>query len=133
MQSFTELPISPYTQERLAASRFTSPTPVQAAVIPQALQGKDVLATAQTGTGKTLAFVIPIMEYLLKQNTPGIAGLVVATPGRLEDFLGRKLIGFPGLRVLIIDEADRMLDMGFLPAIRRITAVLPRDRQTMCF
>jgi ATP-dependent RNA helicase RhlE len=182
MQSFSELPISPYTKERLAVARFLSPTPVQAAVIPQALQGKDVLATAQTGTGKTLAFVIPIIEQLLQRSTPGIAALVlvptrelamqvvdqyntlrgkqlspaalvvgglseaeqlrtirkgahlvVATPGRLEDFLGRKLISFDKLRVLILDEADRMLDMGFLPAMRRISAVLPRDRQTMCF
>jgi ATP-dependent RNA helicase RhlE len=182
MQSFSELPISPYTKERLAAAHFSSPTPVQAAVIPKALQGKDVLATAQTGTGKTLAFVIPIIEHLLQQSTPGIAALVlvptrelamqvvgqyntlrgkqlspaalvvgglseaeqlrtirkgahlvVATPGRLEDFLGRKLISFDKLRVLILDEADRMLDMGFLPAMRRISAVLPRDRQTMCF
>ncbi len=182
MQSFSELPISPYTKERLAAAHFSLPTPVQAAVIPNALQGKDVLATAQTGTGKTLAFVIPIIEQLLQRSTPGIAALVlvptrelamqvvdqynmlrgkqlspaalvvgglseaeqlrtirkgahlvVATPGRLEDFLGRKLISFDKLRVLILDEADRMLDMGFLPAMRRISAVLPRDRQTMCF
>lgn len=182
MQSFSELPISLYTREQLAASRFLTPTPVQAAVIPQALQGKDVLATAQTGTGKTLAFLVPIMEHLLKQNTPGIAALVlvptrelamqvadqynalkgkpfaaaavvvgglseadqlrsirkgarlvIATPGRLEDFLGRNLINLQKLQVLILDEADRMLDMGFLPAIRRITAALPRERQTMCF
>lgn len=182
MQSFSELPISPYTNARLDAARFSSPTPVQAAVIPQAIQGKDVLATAQTGTGKTLAFVIPIIEHLLKQSTPGIAALVlvptrelamqvteqynalrgnrlspaalvvgglseteqlrairkgshlvVATPGRLEDFLARALISFSKLRILVLDEADRMLDMGFMPAIRRITAVLPPDRQTMCF
>ncbi|HUI41373.1 MAG TPA: DEAD/DEAH box helicase [Terriglobia bacterium] len=182
MHSFTELPLSPYTKERLAAARFTVPTPVQAAVIPQALEGKDVLATAQTGTGKTLAFVIPIIEHLLQRTAPGIASLVlvptrelamqvadqynalrgrqlapaalvvgglseaeqlrairqgapvaVATPGRLEDFLGRKLVSFDQLRILILDEADRMLDMGFLPAMRRISAVLPRGRQTMCF
>jgi len=182
MQNFSELPISPYIQERLVAAHFTVPTPVQAAAIPQALQGKDVLATAQTGTGKTLAFLIPIMEDLLKNSTPGIAALVlvptrelamqvvdqyealrgrklspaalvvgglsegaqlsalrsgarlvVATPGRLEDFLGRRLIHFSSLRVLILDEADRMLDMGFLPSLRRIAAVLPQDRQTMCF
>jgi ATP-dependent RNA helicase RhlE len=182
MQSFTELPISQYMKERLAAGKFTIPTPVQAAAIPQALNGKDVLATAQTGTGKTLAFLIPVMEQLLEKDVPGIAALVlvptrelamqvvevfnvlrgkrlspaalvvgglsedkqlsslkkgarlvVATPGRLEDFLSRKLIKFSALRVLILDEADRMLDMGFLPSIRRIAGVLPKDRQTMCF
>src|SRR5467141_3730123 len=179
---FSEMLISPYVKERLAAARFTTPTPVQAAAIPQALEGKDVLATAQTGTGKTLAFLIPVIEHLLQENTPGIAALVlvptrelamqvvdqynalrgkqlslaalvvgglpeakqlgairagarlvVATPGRLEDYLGRKLINFRALRVLVLDEADRMLDMGFLPAIRRIAGVLPKQRQTMCF
>jgi ATP-dependent RNA helicase RhlE len=182
MQSFTELPLSPYTQERLSQANFSIPTPIQAAAIPQALAGKDVLATAQTGTGKTLAFLIPVIERLLGKVTPGIstlvlvptrelamqvvdqynalrgnkltpavlvvgglsegqqltalrrgARLVVATPGRLEDFLDRRLIDFRNLQVLILDEADRMLDMGFLPAIRRIAAVLPRDRQTLCF
>jgi ATP-dependent RNA helicase RhlE len=182
MQSFSELPISPYLKERLSSARFVTPTPVQAAAIPQALAGKDVLATAQTGTGKTLAFLIPIMEKLLERPTPGIAALVlgptrelamqvaeqynalrgkqlppaalvvgglsegqqlqalrkgarivIATPGRLEDFLGRRLIDFRSLRVLVLDEADRMLDMGFLPSIRRIAAVLPKERQTMCF
>jgi ATP-dependent RNA helicase RhlE len=182
MQNFSELPISAYTKERLSFARFSIPTPVQAAAIPPALEGKDVLATAQTGTGKTLAFLIPIMERLLQDNTPGIAALVlvptrelamqvveqfnalrgkkllpaalvvgglaegqqlaairkgarlvVATPGRLEDYLDRKLINFRALRVLILDEADRMLDMGFLPAIRRIVSILPKERQTMCF
>jgi len=182
MQNFSELPLSPYTQERLSSTRFSVPTPVQAAAIPQALEGKDVLATAQTGTGKTLAFLIPVMELLLRQNAPGIAALVlvptrelamqvvdqynvlrgkrlspaalvvgglaegqqltairkgarlvVATPGRLEDFLDRKLFHFHSLRMLVLDESDRMLDMGFLPAIRRIVAVLPKERQTMCF
>jgi ATP-dependent RNA helicase RhlE len=182
MKNFSELSISHYTKEQLSLASFLTPTPVQAAAIPQALEGKDVLATAQTGTGKTLAFLIPIMEQLLQQKTSEItalvlvptrelamqvvdqynslrgnqlspaglvvgglpeakqltalrkgARLVVATPGRLEDFLDRKLIHFRGLRVLILDEADRMLDMGFLPAIRRITAVLPQQRQTMCF
>jgi ATP-dependent RNA helicase RhlE len=182
MQSFSELPLSPYTQERLSLAKFSIPTPIQAAAIPQALAGKDVLATAQTGTGKTLAFLIPVIERLLGKVTPGIstlvlvptrelamqvvdqynalrgnkltpavlvvgglaegqqlsalrrgARLVVATPGRLEDFLDRRLIDFRSLQVLILDEADRMLDMGFLPAIRRIAAVLPKDRQTLCF
>src|SRR5216684_1151813 len=153
MQIFSELPISAYVKERLSSARFSTPTPVQAAAIPHALEGKDVLATAQTGTGKTLAFLIPVLEKLLRRSSPGIAalvvgglsetqqlsvirkgpGLVVATPGRLEDFLDRRLIHFRELQVLVLDEADRMLDMGFLPAIRRIAAVLPKERQTMCF
>jgi len=169
-------------KDRLSRAGFSTPTPVQAAAIPQALEGKDVLATAQTGTGKTLAFLVPIMEDLLKQKTRGIAALVlvptrelamqvaeqydrlrgkqlspaaivvgglseaqqlsavrkgarlvVATPGRLEDFLQRKLINFRELRTFVLDEADRMLDMGFLPAIRRIAAALPGKRQTLFF
>ena len=82
MQSFSELPISPYTQERLSSLNFSIPTPVQAAAIPQALAGKDVLATAQTGTGKTLAFLIPVIERLLQpgkaaSGKSGIAALVL--------------------------------------------------------
>ena len=179
---FSEMAIAPYIKERLSGARFTVPTPVQAAAIPLALEGKDVLATAQTGTGKTLAFLIPVIEKLLKDKTPGIAALVlvptrelamqvvdqcnalrgkqllpaalvvgglseggqlqairkgarlvVATPGRLEDYLDRRLFHFNALRILILDEADRMLDMGFLPAIKRIVSILPKERQTMCF
>jgi ATP-dependent RNA helicase RhlE len=182
MHNFSELPISPYLKERISSSGFSVPTPVQTAAIPPALEGKDVLATAQTGTGKTLAFLIPVMERLLQLNKPGIAALVlvptrelamqvldqynalrgkqlaaaalvvgglaegqqlrairngarviVATPGRLEDYLDRNLVQFRNLHVLILDEADRMLDMGFLPAIRRIVSTLPQERQTMCF
>jgi ATP-dependent RNA helicase RhlE len=182
MKNFSELPISPYMKERLAAANFLVPTPVQAAAIPEAMNGKDVLATAQTGTGKTLAFLVPTIEKLLRNDTQRIAALVlvptrelamqvvdhfnllrgkrlqpaalvvgglaegqqldairrgarlvVATPGRLEDFLDRKLVQFGALQTLILDEADRMLDVGFLPAIRRIIAVLPKERQTMCF
>src|SRR5271169_7002047 len=77
MQSFTELPISAYMKERLAHARFSTPTPVQAAAIPQALEGKDVLATAQTGTGKTLAFLIPVIERLLADKTPGVTALAL--------------------------------------------------------
>ena len=182
MHTFSELKISDYTKERLSQARFVTPTPVQAAAIPQAMEGKDVLATAQTGTGKTLAFLIPIIEQLLAQKGRGIEALVlvptrelamqvvdqfnalrgrqlspaalvvgglpeskqlaairagarlaVATPGRLEDYLGRNLFNLRALRVLVLDEADRMLDMGFLPAIRRIASVLPKERQTLCF
>lgn len=182
MQNFSELQISDYTKERLASAKFVTPTPVQAAAIPQALTGHDVLATAQTGTGKTLAFLVPVIERLLATKAAGLeslvlvptrelamqvldqydalrgkrlpaaalvvgglsegkqlaairsgARLVVATPGRLEDYLGRGLLNFRALQILVLDEADRMLDMGFLPAVRRIVAALPRERQTFCF
>jgi len=182
MQNFSELSISPSLQERLTAARFSTPTPVQAAAIPAAVEGKDVIATAQTGTGKTLAFLIPVMEKLSAQQAPGInalvlvptrelamqvvaqydalrskqtqpaalvvgglaegrqldairrgARLVVATPGRLEDYMNRKLVSLAGVKTLVLDEADRMLDMGFLPAIRRIVSAVPRERQTLCF
>jgi len=182
MQSFSELSVSPSLTAQLKTARFSVPTPVQAAAIPQALQGKDVIATAQTGTGKTLAFLIPAIEELSKQNAPGItalvlvptrelamqvvaqfnalqvkqaplaalvvgglpegrqldairrgARLVVATPGRLEDYLDRRLISLSAVRMLVLDEADRMLDMGFLPAMRRIASILPKERQTLCF
>src|SRR5258708_13791426 len=77
MQSFSELNLSPSLKERLIAAKFATPTPVQAAAIPQALEGKDVIATAQTGTGKTLAFLLPIMEKLGQPHTPEIAALVL--------------------------------------------------------
>jgi ATP-dependent RNA helicase RhlE len=182
MQTFSELIVSPSLKERLRASNFVTPTPVQAAAIPQALAGADVIATAQTGTGKTLAFLIPVAEKLLQQKTAGVAALVlvptrelamqvvaqydalrsngslpaalvvgglpegrqldairrgaklvVATPGRLEDYLDRRLVRLNGVKTLVLDEADRMLDMGFLPAIRRIIENLPKERQTLCF
>ena len=162
--------------------RFETPTPVQAAAIPEGLAGADVIATAQTGTGKTLAFLIPMIEKMSQQKTAGIsalvlvptrelamqvaaqydalrskdsrpaalvvgglpegrqldairkgARLVVATPGRLEDYLDRRLVTLNGVKTLVLDEADRMLDMGFLPAIRRIVGNLPKERQTLCF
>jgi ATP-dependent RNA helicase RhlE len=182
MQSFSELSISPSLKERLKASGFSTPTPVQAAAIPQALTGADVIATAQTGTGKTLAFLVPAIEKLSQSKTAGIAALVlvptrelamqvaaqydalrcgqmrpaalvvgglsegrqldairkgarlvVATPGRLEDYLQRRLVSLSGVNTLVLDEADRMLDMGFLPAIRRIVGNLSKERQTLCF
>ncbi|HWQ54352.1 MAG TPA: DEAD/DEAH box helicase [Bryobacteraceae bacterium] len=182
MKRFSELPLCGLLQETLAKNSLVTPTPVQALAIPPALEGRDVLATAQTGTGKTLAFLLPILERL--RNTPangskalvlvptrelamqvmesftmlrpkmGVNGvlvvgglserpqvtgvrrgaqLVVATPGRLEDLLRRKLIQLPSVEMLVLDEADRMLDMGFQPAIRAILGYLPGLRQTMFF
>ena len=183
LKQFKDMPLSAGLQQKLAHFHFTTPTPVQASAIPPALEGKDVLATAQTGTGKTLAFLIPIIERLSAQTSPrqvsalvlvptrelamqvheqyeklrgrkgapaalvigGMseqrqiqairkgATIVVATPGRLEDYLRRKLVDLRNVRTLVLDEADRMLDMGFLPAIRRIVAALARERQTLCF
>ena len=183
MTQFKEMPLSAGIQQKLAQLHFTNPTPVQASAIPPALEGKDVLATAQTGTGKTLAFLIPLIERLalgesqrrisalilvptrelamqvheqyekLRSRKASSAALiiggmserrqieavrqgarvVVATPGRLEDYLRRKLVDLRQVETLVLDEADRMLDMGFLPPIRRIVATLPHERQTLCF
>ena len=181
MTSFTELPLSSALQQRLATSEFIIPTPIQAQAIPCALEGKDVLATAQTGTGKTLAFLIPVIEMLQREPSQKVrvlvllptrelaiqvneeyeklrghglskaalviggvsektqiqavrsgSNLVIATPGRLQDFISRKLIDLREVKILVLDEADRMLDMGFLPAIRRILAILPQRRQKNC-
>jgi len=182
MTTFSELPLSSALQRKLAAAQFTNLTPIQARAITPALEGKDVIGTAQTGTGKTLAFLIPILEMLDREparqavalillptrelamqvheqyenlrskSTPKAAlimggasektqiqnlragsALVIATPGRLQDFITRKLVDLRQIEILVLDEADRMLDMGFLPAIQRILSVLPRDRQTLCF
>jgi ATP-dependent RNA helicase RhlE len=183
MKSFSEMPFSAELQRRLANANFVTPTPIQAETIPQAIAGKDIMATAQTGTGKTLAFLIPIIEGQLRtkstrnvetlilvptrelamqvheqyeavrgnstlpaalviggmpekrqiQSLRSGTTMIVATPGRLQDFLSRRLVELSHITMLVLDEADRMLDMGFLPAIRRIVAVLPRQRQTLCF
>jgi ATP-dependent RNA helicase RhlE len=182
LKLFSELSLSPLVQKRLAAVKFAIPTPVQALAIPPALEGRDVVATAQTGTGKTLSFMIPIIERLQKVQGKQITALVllptrelamqvekvyrqlmpegnmrvalvvgglaegpqldalrrgvrlvVATPGRLEDFLDRKLVKLDGVEVLVLDECDRMLDMGFKPSIKRIVSKLRADRQTLCY
>jgi len=183
MKSFSEFSISAPLKSNLAKHGFTVPTPVQAQAIEPALAGRDLVATAQTGTGKTLAFVLPIIHLLAKQPShsgiravilsptrelaiqinetfakmaagTGIraavvvgglnertqlqtirkgAQVLIATPGRLYDFLGRRLIDLGSARILVLDEADRMLDMGFLPTIKKIMAAIPSDRQTMFF
>ncbi|MEY3895783.1 MAG: hypothetical protein RLZZ214_1303 [Verrucomicrobiota bacterium] len=167
-------------------SGYTRPTPVQTAAIPKVMQGSDLIAIAQTGTGKTAAFVLPILHRLSESSRQGqsrhikslilaptrelavqimenirnygqslpirvaaIYGgveevaqikslrkgvdIVVATPGRLIDLLGRQKLDFSGLEVLVLDEADRMLHMGFLPDIERIVGFLPKRRQTLMF
>jgi ATP-dependent RNA helicase RhlE len=181
---FSQFSLSPALMARLNANKFETPTPVQAGAIPPALEGRDVLATAQTGTGKTLSFLLPIAELLQKVEARGPAAhalillptrelamqveqafnairpsssqtvalvvggmteraqldairrgakLIVATPGRLEDFLKRKLVRLDQVKILVLDEVDRMLDMGFQPAIARIAATLPAARQTLCY
>jgi len=180
LKLFSELQLSQTMQRQLADANFIHPTPVQAAALPPALEGRDVLATAQTGTGKTLSFLIPLIERMAggAKDTKALvllptrelamqvldawrdltqgqgraalvcgglpegpqltairkgARLIVATPGRLEDYLARGLVNLGGVKMLVLDEVDRMLDMGFKPAIRRIAAVLPKDRQTLCY
>ncbi len=164
---------------------FVQATPVQSEAIPPALAGRDVVATAQTGTGKTLAFLLPVIQSLTKLGAKPASGIralilaptrelalqihesalkltqgmnlrtavvvggmnettqlrnvrqgaqvVIATPGRLCDFLDRKLVELGGAGVLVLDEADRMLDMGFLPALRQILKQIPEHRQTLLF
>jgi ATP-dependent RNA helicase RhlE len=187
--TFSDFQISDSLKARLSAAGFISPTPVQAGAIPPALEGDDILATASTGTGKTLSFLVPMIERLEEISVASTRGkktpvlslillptrelamqvleqfhkicptqksdavlvcgglsentqieqisrgprLIVATPGRLEDFLRRKAVNLKDVDMLVLDEVDRMLDMGFLPAIKRIVAALPKDRQTMCY
>src|SRR5713101_4799001 len=181
MNTFSELTLSPILKSNLAKHGFVKPTAVQSQAIPSALAGHDVVATAQTGTGKTLAFVLPLLESLAAKPS-GIGAVVlsptrelaiqtsetfakmafgtgiraavvvggmsertqlqairkgaqvlIATPGRLCDYLKRNLVNLSAVRVLVLDEADRMLDMGFLPAIQLIVKAMPAARQTLCF
>lgn len=195
MNQFTDFTLLPALQKKLAQVNFVTPTPVQSGAIPPALEGRDVLATAQTGTGKTLSFLIPIIEGMQKapkspfgtniahagkgkspfalillptrelaiqveqayrklaldssaqvalvvgglSEGPQLqairrgARLIVATPGRLEDFLRRRLVSLDQVQILVLDEVDRMLDMGFKPAIKRIVAAIPAQHQTLCY
>src|ERR1051326_2964067 len=183
MKSFSELSLSPLLETNLTRNGFITPTAIQAAAIQPALAGKDLVATAQTGTGKTLAFVLPIIHTLAAKDVPagiqtvilsptrelalqinetfvkmsagtrlrtavvvgGLIGrsqlqairkgaqVVIATAGRLYDYLNRGLINLSRVQILVLDEADRMLDMGFLPTIERIMAALPMNRQTLLF
>ena len=180
--SFNDLGLTPELARAVAEKGYTTPTPIQRAAIPGVLAGRDVLAGAQTGTGKTAAFVLPILQKLATQSgrlpralvlTPtrelaaqvaesareygrhvnlrtlvifgGVSekpqiealgsgcDLLVATPGRLLDLVERGLLDLGQVRCCVLDEADRMLDMGFIHAIRRILKLLPRERQTLMF
>jgi ATP-dependent RNA helicase RhlE len=184
---FDALGLAPALLRAVREEGYESPTPIQANAIPHVMEGKDLLGCAQTGTGKTAAFALPILHRLLHSrardnNHPPIralvlsptrelasqiaddfrrygrhtslrtavifggvsqhgqeqmlrrgADIVIATPGRLLDLVSQRLVSFSQLEVLVLDEADRMLDMGFLPDVRRILAVLPRKRQTLLF
>ena len=185
--SFETLGLSPVLLRALAEQGYTQPTPIQEQAIPVALTGQDLLAGAQTGTGKTAAFSLPLLQRLFVDRakpangrrprvlvlTPtrelasqvnesiraygkhlGVTSLtifggvgmfpqvqslrrgtdiIVATPGRLIDHMDQRTVDLSGIEILVLDEADRMLDMGFIPAIRRILGVLPKQRQTLLF
>ncbi len=179
--SFKDLNLHPMLLERCESLGFIEPTPIQEKAIPIALEGSDIMACAETGTGKTAAFLLPILQKLIDEKRKGTSVLVlaptrelanqteaacrqlaprkvscvviiggagyqkqeqalrrgvdiiVATPGRLVDFMERGIINFSQLHTLVLDEADRMLDMGFLPAIKRIVKTLPEKRQTLFF
>jgi superfamily II DNA/RNA helicase len=182
--NFSELGLSPKVLEAITAAGYTTPTTIQAEAIPHALQRKDVLGLAQTGSGKTAAFVLPMLtllekgrakarmprtlileptrelaaqvheafETLGKQHKLTVALLiggvafepqaakinrgadvVIATPGRLLDHMERGGLLLTGIEMLVIDEADRMLDMGFIPDIEKICKLLPFTRQTLFF
>jgi ATP-dependent RNA helicase RhlE len=183
--SFDSLGLAPALLRALADYGYTQPTPIQAAAIPPALEGHDLLAAAQTGTGKTAAFALPLLQKLstsgqtmtrrpralvltptrelaaqvhenlrdygkhMQVSATTIFGgvsmgpqinalrrgvdVVIATPGRLMDHMQQRTLDLSGVETLILDEADRMLDMGFLPALKRILVALPKKRQTLLF
>ena len=184
MTTFTDLGLAETLLRAIEAEGYTTPTPIQAAVIPHLLDDEDVLGIAQTGTGKTASFVLPILERLVARkgrppvkacraliltptrelaaqiddeirrysrfariSTAVIVGgvkpgpqvrtlargvdIVVATPGRLLDHLGTGALTLDAVKTVVLDEADQMLDLGFLPAIKRIGRLLPKERQTV--
>jgi ATP-dependent RNA helicase RhlE len=186
MTTFESLGLSAPLLRALAAEGYSSPTPIQAKAIPHVLAGRDLFGCAQTGTGKTAAFALPLIERMLADRRPAAprrcrtlvlaptrelasqihdsfraygrhAGLkaavifggvsqrpqsaaltkgvdvVIATPGRLLDLVGQRLVDLRAVEFLVLDEADRMLDMGFIHDMKRIVAMLPRDRQTLFF
>jgi ATP-dependent RNA helicase RhlE len=180
--SFADLGLSPELLRAVAEQGYTTPTPIQLQAIPAVLADRDVLAGAQTGTGKTAAFILPILQKLgappgrtprvlvltptrelaaqiaesarsygkylpfrtlvvfggvnIKQqilNLRGGCDILVATPGRLLDLADQGAVDLRAVRCLVLDEADRMLDMGFIPAIKRVLKLLPAQRQNLMF
>jgi ATP-dependent RNA helicase RhlE len=183
--SFDSLGLAPALLRALAEYGYTKPTPIQLAAIPLALEGHDLLAAAQTGTGKTAAFALPLLQKLstsgatmtrrpraliltptrelaaqiddnirsysknIRVSSTTIFGgvsigpqinalrrgvdIVIATPGRLIDHMQQRTLDLSAVETLVLDEGDRMLDMGFLPALKRILQALPKKRQTMLF
>ena len=186
MQTFSELELIEPLQRAVAAVGYTSPTPIQAQAIPPLLDGRDVLGCAQTGTGKTAAFTLPVLQHIAEEPPPrgrrpiraliltptrelaaqigesirdygaelrirhtvifggvkqgaqvrelqrGI-DILVATPGRLLDLMGQGYVDLSQVEFFVLDEADRMLDMGFIHDVRRVLAELPEDRQNLLF
>lgn len=178
---FSELGLSSALVRKCQSANFTEPTPIQTQAIPIILRGSDLIACAETGTGKTAAFLLPTIEKITAESKPGIrvlviaptrelvsqieeaykqlasknfpgvsliggasmkmqcdalrrgVSVVIATPGRLYDHIERGTLSLNKIDVLILDEADRMLDMGFLPTMKRIFAKLPAVRQTLLF
>ena len=182
--SFESLGLAPALLRALAEQGYAEPTPIQAGAIPVVLEGHDLLAAAQTGTGKTAAFSLPLLQRMsatehtgkrpralvltptrelaaqiqdnmraygkhLRVSSTTIFGgvsmgpqvqalrrgtdVIIATPGRLVDHMQQRTIDLSQVEVLVLDEADRMLDMGFLPALKRIIGALPKQRQTLLF
>ena len=170
MTTFAELGLSDAVLAAVDHLGYTEPTPVQAQAIPLVLQGRDIIAAAKTGTGKTAAFSLPSLDVLARAErkkapamlvitptrelamqiqevcqtiarTRGLqidrlargVDVLIATPGRLIDLMNQKAVDLSQVQVLVLDEADRMLDMGFLPSVRRIVEATPKSRQTLLF
>jgi ATP-dependent RNA helicase RhlE len=184
--SFDSLGLSPALLRAVSEQGYTHPTPIQSRVIPVVLEGRDVMAGAQTGTGKTAGFTLPLLQLLAATSTPAARGrvraliltptrelaaqvgesvknygkhlpltsaiiyggvsinpqiaqlrrgvdILVATPGRLLDHATQRTVDLRSVEIFVLDEADRMLDMGFLPDIRRVIALLPQRRQNLLF
>lgn len=177
--NFYGLGIAPRLLQVLDDLKFTTPTPIQEKAIPVAVEGKDIIGIAQTGTGKTLAFGIPMIQRVGQIQTHGLVILptrelafqveealhtlgrslglrtalliggasmhmqklsiakrphiIIGTPGRINDHLEQRVLSLNSVSILVLDEADRMLDMGFLPQIKKILRNLPKNRQTMLF